>query len=339
MQIIIKMVLAFALQLSNYPLIWNRSLGTHRREFPKHIDDFGSAFQRQFTNRTGLPMPGSPPRHIYQPIEIRSYLYLAHLRRCWPQTTIYWECSPFAVPAGGYRRRPTSDRRNLGTQLSRYVPVSYSAIILLNYDRMATCRHCVSDLPESRCQLVWYPRQGFCRYVQRFSEYGLKCNWNYYRIHVNYSPLLNSGLNSLWVLVLTMHTSPSSLQLPTTFQHCWSLCRRCQILRWLFAWIRCLWMLLQSWRNGARLMVSFSASLLNVCFFSFVIYYILRFYTTVESYGKANLIDPIPAYPDLIASICYTSVRLLDIHALELLNFYPSFREQPATPKVFLHIF
>jgi hypothetical protein len=86
-------------------------------------------------------------------------------------------------------------------------------------------------------------------------------------------------------------------------------------------------------------MVSFSGNLLNVCFSSFVISYILKFYTTVESYGKANLIEPISAYPDLISSICYTSVRLLHMHALDLLNLYPSFREQPATPKVFLRIF
>ena len=85
-------------------------------------------------------------------------------------------------------------------------------------------------------------------------------------------------------------------------------------------------------------MVSFSSSLLNVCFSPFVIYYILKFYTTVESYGKANLVEPIPAYPNLVASICYTSVRLSDIHAPDLFNFYPSFREQPATPKVFLRI-
>lgn len=150
--------------------------------------------------------------------------------------------------------------------------------------------------------------------------------------------LLYFGLDSLWVLALTMHNSPSSLRLPTTFQHCWSLCQRCQILRWLFAWIRCPWMLLQSWRNGARLVISFSGSLLNVCLSSFVIYYILKFYTTVESYGKANLIEPITAYPNLIASICYTSVSLLDMRVLDLFNFYPSFREQPATPKVFLRI-
>ena len=81
-------------------------------------------------------------------------------------------------------------------------------------------------------------------------------------------------------------------------------------------------------------MVLFSGSLLNVCFSPFVIYHILKFYTTVESYGKANLIEPIPAYPNLIASICYTSVRLLDVHVLDCLT-YPSFREQPATPKVF----
>jgi hypothetical protein len=86
-------------------------------------------------------------------------------------------------------------------------------------------------------------------------------------------------------------------------------------------------------------MVSFSGSLLNVCFSSFVIYYILKFCTAVESYGKANLIEPIPAYQNLIASICYTSVRLLDIHVLDLFNFYLSFREQPATPRVFLCIF
>lgn len=82
-------------------------------------------------------------------------------------------------------------------------------------------------------------------------------------------------------------------------------------------------------------MVSFSSSLLNVCFSSFVISYVLKFYTTVESYGKANLVEPIPAYPNLIASICYTSVCLLDVHVLDLFNFYPSFREQPAIPKVF----
>ena len=52
-------------------------------------------------------------------------------------------------------------------------------------------------------------------------------------------------------------------------------------------------------------MVLFSCSLLNVRFSSFVIYYILKFCATVESYGKANLIEPIPAYQNLIASICY----------------------------------
>ena len=51
-------------------------------------------------------------------------------------------------------------------------------------------------------------------------------------------------------------------------------------------------------------MVLFSCSLLNVRFSSFVIYYILKFCATVEIYGKANLIEPIPAYQNLIASIC-----------------------------------
>jgi len=151
--------------------------------------------------------------------------------------------------------------------------------------------------------------------------------------------LFTPGLDSLWVLALTTRTSPSSLRLPTTFQLCWSLCQRCQILRWLFAWIHRPWMLLQSWRNGARLIVSFSSSLLNVCFSPFVIYYILKFFTTVESYGKANLIEPIPAYPNLVASICYTSVRLFNMHVLDLFNFHPLYREQPATPKVFSRIF
>ena len=68
-------------------------------------------------------------------------------------------------------------------------------------------------------------------------------------------------------------------------------------------------------------------------------YSILKFYTTVESYGKANLIEPIPAYPNLIASICYTSVRLLDMHVLDLYDLYPLFREQPVTLKVYLRIF
>ena len=77
---------------------------------------------------------------------------------------------------------------------------------------------------------------------------------------------------------------------------------------------------------------SVSPLLLSIIFWKFIV--------TVESYGKANLIEPIPAYPDLIASICYTSVRVLDMHALELFNFfYPSFREQPAIPKVVLHVF
>jgi long-chain acyl-CoA synthetase len=43
-------------------------------------------------------------------------------------------------------------------------------------------------------------------------------------------------------------------------------------------------------------------------------------HTAVESFGKANLVEPIPAYPDLIASICYTSVRLLDVDVLDLFN-------------------
>ena len=63
-------------------------------------------------------------------------------------------------------------------------------------------------------------------------------------------------------------------------------------------------------------MVLFSCSLLNVRF-SFVIYYILKFRATVESYGKANLIESIPGYQNLIASICYTSVCLLDVHVLD----------------------
>ena len=68
-------------------------------------------------------------------------------------------------------------------------------------------------------------------------------------------------------------------------------------------------------------MVSFLGSLLNVCLSSSVIYYILKFHTTVEGYGKANLVEPIPAYQNLIASICYTSVRLLDMHVLDPANF------------------
>ena len=113
------------LQLFNYLLItWNRSLGTRWWEDPKRTDDLGPAFHWQFTSRTGLPMLGSPSCHIHQSIEIRSYLYLAHLRRCWPQTTIYWKCSPFAFPSGRYRRWGASDRWNLGAQLPRYVPVS-----------------------------------------------------------------------------------------------------------------------------------------------------------------------------------------------------------------------
>lgn len=31
---------------------------------------------------------------------------------------------------------------------------------------------------------------------------------------------------------------------------------------------------------------------------------------SVEALGKANRIEPIPATPDQIASVCYTSVRL-----------------------------
>ena len=53
-------------------------------------------------------------------------------------------------------------------------------------------------------------------------------------------------------------------------------------------------------------MVLFSCSLLNVRFSSFVIYYILKFCATVEIYGKANLIESIPGYQNIIASICYT---------------------------------
>jgi hypothetical protein len=36
----------------------------------------------------------------------------------------------------------------------------------------------------------------------------------------------------------------------------------------------------------------------------------------VESYGKANLIEPIPAYPELVVSICYTSVSTDKIRTL-----------------------
>ena len=64
-------------------------------------------------------------------------------------------------------------------------------------------------------------------------------------------------------------------------------------------------------------MVLFSCSFLNVRFSSFVIYYILKFCATVESYGKTNLIEPIPAYRNLISSICFTSVCLSDMHVLD----------------------
>ena len=51
-------------------------------------------------------------------------------------------------------------------------------------------------------------------------------------------------------------------------------------------------------------------------FFCYLLY-ILKFCATVESYGKANLIEPIPAYQNIIASICYTSVCLLDMDVLD----------------------
>jgi long-chain acyl-CoA synthetase len=53
----------------------------------------------------------------------------------------------------------------------------------------------------------------------------------------------------------------------------------------------------------------------------------------VEAYGKANLVEPIPAYPDLVASICYTSVSI--VPALVSINLFISSREQPTTPKVY----
>jgi long-chain acyl-CoA synthetase len=38
----------------------------------------------------------------------------------------------------------------------------------------------------------------------------------------------------------------------------------------------------------------------------------------VEAYGKANVIDPIPAYPELVVSICYTSVHAIQTEVARL---------------------
>lgn len=38
----------------------------------------------------------------------------------------------------------------------------------------------------------------------------------------------------------------------------------------------------------------------------------------VEAYGKANVIDPIPAYPELVVSICYTSVHAIQTGVIRL---------------------
>lgn len=48
---------------------------------------------------------------------------------------------------------------------------------------------------------------------------------------------------------------------------------------------------------------------LEQCTFILISYFHAYLNTySVEAYGEANLVDPIPAYPDLVVSICYTSV-------------------------------
>jgi len=55
---------------------------------------------------------------------------------------------------------------------------------------------------------------------------------------------------------------------------------------------------------GARRLYAFN-------FISMIIFDILFSLYVVEAYGKANLIEPIPAYPESVVSICYTSVNTI----------------------------
>lgn len=68
--------------------------------------------------------------------------------------------------------------------------------------------------------------------------------------------------------------------------------------------------ILREWSQAQGLSFREFAERLFFLFFNPQSIYKLTFRTIVESYGKANLIEPIPAYPDLVASICYTSVCL-----------------------------
>jgi long-chain acyl-CoA synthetase len=54
-------------------------------------------------------------------------------------------------------------------------------------------------------------------------------------------------------------------------------------------------------------------------------------YSLVEAMGQAKRIDPIPASPEALCSICYTSVCLPAPFCADLT---PSTRELPAFPKV-----
>jgi len=56
----------------------------------------------------------------------------------------------------------------------------------------------------------------------------------------------------------------------------------------------------------------------------------LNYSFTVEAYGKANLIKPIPAYPDLVASICYTSVSIaLSLSSIIFVHFLQGTTNNP----------
>jgi hypothetical protein len=54
-----------------------------------------------------------------------------------------------------------------------------------------------------------------------------------------------------------------------------------------------------------------SSQIVRILYISIIVLDRFFCFYLVEAYGKANLIEPIPAYPELVVSICYTSVNTI----------------------------
>lgn len=190
--------------------------------------------------------------------------------------------------------------------MSTYAIQSYS-----NYGlacRMANRGYRPTELPESISQFVWYPWQGLCWCVFN-SLLAAKLDTHstaayMYFLHFHVLTATDS------ILELNIRISPSSSQHLSIFRFYWRPLTKCLCSRLLFAWTNCLPMPPNCLGNGLNHRDWFSRSWLNVSGIAIRLY---RSFTLkkcqVEAYGKANYVEPIPASPDVVASICYTSVR------------------------------